>query len=355
MLTANLVAIALLMSGAWWLSRYDSHVTGEDERADFARRAIRCGITLLLLLLAIFGGILAVPIFIFIGVIWASPGAEFLSRQFHKLIDPDDNRAFDPTQTERKLDLLGKLAREKRVDEALMLCDEMEKSGEASPMVLEATLYHLYQHTLDSIDTSPLLAEPLRLCELDQLEPAETQLRQLLARDTKNWAAMLLLMRIYAEGLSQPDKARAFFQPVNNQSPLHPAFIKYAERSIAEWSRVAANRLAEEQPPLLSAVPSSTAAQPAAPAPEVSLDELLKNGQRAAAIERLEKGVHEQPGNFGLWLKLAEAHAVYCADPNRAGKIIQKMQSASAFTPQEIELAKAKLREWQAPRRANPV
>ena len=85
--------------------------------------------------------------------------------------------------------------------------------------------------------------------------------------------------------------------------------------------------------------------------PEVSVEELLKTNQFATAVERLEKEISEQPKNFELRLKLAEVYAVNCADLHRAGKVIQKMEYTAAFKPEEIQLAKAKLREWQKGRK----
>src|SRR5882757_9934190 len=91
-----LVLVVCAMAVAWWLSGYDSGVKGEDVHADFMRRAIRCGVTLVLLVIA-FAGFFPMQVFLAVGIIWASCGAEFLARQFHNLFDPEDKRDFDPT------------------------------------------------------------------------------------------------------------------------------------------------------------------------------------------------------------------------------------------------------------------
>ena len=44
--------LALAALASWWLSGYDAKLTGANEREDFIRRAIRCGITLFLVELA---------------------------------------------------------------------------------------------------------------------------------------------------------------------------------------------------------------------------------------------------------------------------------------------------------------
>jgi len=46
-------------------------------------------------------------------------------------------------------------------------------------------------------------------------------------------------------------------------------------------------------------------------------------------------------------LKLAEVYAVYCADVNHAGKILQKMERTASFSADQVQQAKAKLKEWQ--------
>jgi hypothetical protein len=72
----------------------------------------------------------------------------------------------------------------------------------------------------------------------------------------------------------------------------------------------------------------------------------------ATAVELLEKATVEEPQNFDVWLKLAEVYGVNCRDLNRAARIVQKMEFSATFTPQEMEFAKAKLREWRAGRRS---
>src|ERR1044072_5027500 len=100
------VAVAILMAGAWGLSGYDSRVTGENPTADLVRRVLRCGITLILFIMATINSFFATVIFWTLGFMWASCGAEFLTRRFQNLIDPEDDRKFDPKETQRNLDLL---------------------------------------------------------------------------------------------------------------------------------------------------------------------------------------------------------------------------------------------------------
>jgi len=346
-LVSDLVFIALGIAAAGWLSGYDPRVTGEDPKADIIRRTIRVGITAVLLLSVLINGYFALYTFVVIGIYWAGCGSEFLAQQFHRAIDPEDKRAFDPKETHRNLDLLAQFVREGRTRAALDLCKQLETSGDASPAALEATLHHLYQNILDSIPKSPGLVESRRLRELGQFTQAEALLMRIIESQPENWAAMLLLMRVYAEDLLQPDKALALLTPASGKEGprrcLHPAFAKYAGRSIEEWHQ-------QKKQNQISAASDSAPAVPVA-VKEVSADELLKDGQLSTAIELLENTTREQPGNFDVWMKLAEAHALYCSDLNRAGKIFRAMELSSNFTPREIELTRAKLREWHAARR----
>ena len=107
--------------------------------------------------------------------------------------------------------------------------------------------------------------------------------------------------------------------------------IEFARRSIEEWSRPPAKEVAVE-------------AQPE------SLDELLAKGYFGTAIEILEQKTAEQPANFDLWLKLAEVHAHYCSNIKRAEKIVQQITTNLAFSPEQTQLAGAKLKEWREAR-----
>jgi tetratricopeptide (TPR) repeat protein len=342
----SVIVVAVLIAGAWWLSGYDSRVTGENKMEDFVRRVIRCAITALLVLVATLNPYFAIFMFVALAILWASCVAEFFTHRIHNIVDPHDDRKFDPKEVERELDKLGQLVRHGRNAEVLELCKKMEESGEASHLAIEATLHRAYKETVDSIDASPLLGDVRRLNEQGKFVAAESRLKQMLATQPANWAAMLLLMRIYVKDLAQPDKALAYLHPDDNQRHLPEAFRDYARRSIAQWADEAANHQGDGQRDAVAQVKAG------ASEPEVSVDELLRSNQLATAVERLEKELSEQPKNFDRWLKLAEAYAVYCADLNRAGKIIQKMENTMAFTAEEIQRAKSQLRDWQKARRS---
>jgi len=83
---------------------------------------------------------------------------------------------------------------------------------------------------------------------------------------------------------------------------------------------------------------------------EVAVDELLAGGNLATAVEMLENQIKAQSDNFNLWLKLAEAHGVYCRNLNLAGKVIGRIEANPRFTAEQIQLAKSKLKGWRANR-----
>src|SRR3954466_13282874 len=145
MMLASILFVLIGTAISWWLSGHDHRVTGENPQEDFMRRAIRTGVTFVLLVVANLNGFAAIFIFVALGLYWANCGAGFLSGQFHKLIDPEDDRPFDPKDTNRKLDLLAQLIRHGRTDDALNLCGELEKSAEVSGLALEAMVHRLYQ------------------------------------------------------------------------------------------------------------------------------------------------------------------------------------------------------------------
>lgn len=345
-LTTDLIFIGIIMAMAWPLSAYDSRVTGEDPKADFLRRLTRCSITLGVLLMSLAAGPIRGYIFLAIGIGWASCGAEFGSRQIHKLFDPEDKRDFDPKHAERGLEMLSKLVHEGHTRQALDWAQTLLRNAEASPDAVEAMVNHVYLDLLESTSSGAGFAEVQQLRQLGQFTEAETRLNEMIAAQPDNAAAMLLLMRMYSEDLNEPGRALALLQPAEKQPRLHPALVKYARKSIDQWSSAAFSKAAAER---VSASAASTVTTAPA-AIELSVDELLNLGQRARAIQRLERMIVEEPENFDAWLKLAEAHAVYCADLTQAGKVVRAMEVSGRFAPEQITEAKAKLKEWQMAR-----
>jgi hypothetical protein len=347
-----LLGFILIMAFLWWLSGYDSAVTGNDRHADFVRRLIRCGITVPLLLLVLitrgfFLFLLATPI----AIIWASCIAELFSRAFLGLTDPQYDRDFDPRANDRELARLSALVQNGWHDEAIALCKRLQADGDANVLAMDAMLFQLYQAILEGqrAPASPPLAEAHALCGEQRFAEAEVKLNALLKREPANVGALLMLVRIYSRGLRSPAKARAVLEYFARQPHVPASFLKEARRLIDEWSGIVppsehagkgieSMLAAPRHPPALDL--------PASPR-QASVEELLASGHLLTAIEILEGQVRVTPADFELWMKLARAHGVNCANAKEAGKIVARMEANRQFTPEQIRDAKAKLREWR--------
>jgi tetratricopeptide (TPR) repeat protein len=319
----------------WWLSGFDSHVTGENRWNDFARRAARCLATVILTLVffapnAVRTGYVFVPLILIvpptIGIMWAGCAAALLAQFIHRMIDSDDRQPFDPNENARNLDRVASLLKSGRHKEAAQLSEKLKASGGANILVLETMLARAgVPH--ESSRKPPPLAGVLRLRSEGKFDEAETVLKSLLAENPSNMDAVLMLMRLYAWDLGQPGKAGEVLRALKKQPHIPSAYIEYAQRSIHEWGR--------GTPPLAAEV-----------LPE-SVDELLACGYLGTAIEMLEQKTREQPRDFDLWLKLAEAHGLHSGNIHRAEKIVHFMESKHGFSAEQIQIAKARLKEWR--------
>jgi hypothetical protein len=350
----NLVFIGILAGAAalsWWLSGYDTMVTGENRAADCRRRAIRCGVTLLLMAAGLASRWLFIAVIVPLAVIWAGCLSELFTRGFHRLVDPTDTREFDPKQTARDLDKLAGLVQNGRNDEAIEWCKKLRETGDASTVAIETVLFQLYRRMFagEDLHASPPLAEAQQLRAQGNPGESASQLESLLQKEPENLRAAFLLMRIYAQDLERPDKAEALLRTLGQRPHVPPVFVEYARRSLLEGSGVVPpqEKTTEGVESLLVDRPDSNRPETVADPGKASVDELLAGGHLATAIELLESQIKDQPESFNLWLKLAEAHGVYCRNLNRAGRIIGQIEANPAFTPEQIQLAKSKLREWR--------
>ena len=361
MILELLIILAFIAAISWWLSGFDTALTGADQAADFTRRAARVAVTLFLMGIGVYEELNGAPLIMFLIItlplafVWVGCLSELFARGFHVLVDPTDNREFDPKQVSRDMDALARLVQQGRYEEAVESCRKLTESAEVSALAMETMLLHLYHEMFSDgqIEKSPALAEIQQLRAEKHFTEAEERLKQLLEKEPQNFAAALLLMRVYAQDFALPDKANALLEKLARQPHLPPEFASFASRSIREWSGAALPRQkTTEGIESLLVAEKPVPAPPPEPVPEeASVDELLKAGRRARAIEILERKISEQPQDFDLWMKLAEAHAVHCADLVRASKIFEKMKTNRAFSPDQIQLARAKLDEWRTRKR----
>ena len=335
MIFVDIILTVLAGLTLWWLSGFDPKVTGENLQKDYLRRVVRCLATVILLWIffgpnAVRVGYAFIPLILIVppllGVLWAGCLAELFARGFHRLVDHPDNREFDPGQGARDLDRVAGLLKSGRHEEAARLCEALKKSGDANVLVLETMLARA-GIPQEGFKQSKPLAEAHRLRSEGKFGEAETALKSLLAENPSNVDAALMLMRLYAQDLRRSDKAAEVLRSLESQPHIPSAHLEYARRSINEWGQ-----------------------RKSAPAAEVlpeSVDELLAGGYLGTAIEILERKIQEQPGDLDLWLKLAEAHGLHSGNFQRAGKIVQQIESNRAFSAEQIQIAKARLKEWR--------
>ncbi len=122
-LLANVVVMAFASVVSWWLSGYDTHLTGQNVKADHLRRCIRCGITLCLvevgfMCLWLYGryndvvaGALYLGIALPMGLTWIGCISEMLAQGFNWLFDPGDHRPSDLDKSQRDQDAIAHLVK----------------------------------------------------------------------------------------------------------------------------------------------------------------------------------------------------------------------------------------------------
>jgi len=335
MLFVNIILFVLAGLMLWWLSGFDPKVAGENRKADLRRRAARCAATAILLWIffgpnAVRVGYAFIPLLLIVppllGVMWAGCLAELFARGFHRLIDSDDRRTFDASKSARDLDRVASLLKSGRQAEAVRLCETLKQSGDANILALETMLARNGIRFENGQKPGPLTEARRRRAE-GKFSEAEAILQSLLAANPANADAALMLMRLYVQDLRRSDRAAEVLRSLEEQPHIPAAHLEYARRSIVEWGQ-------------------RKSAPAPAPLPE-SADALLAGGHLGTAIEVLERNIKDQPKDFDLWLKLAEAHGRHSGNLQRAEKIVQKIESNRGFSAEQIQMAKAKLKEWR--------
>jgi predicted Zn-dependent protease len=259
-------------------------------------------------------------------LIWAGCISELSARGFNWLIDPEDDREFDPKKSLRDLDAIASLIKNGHKEAAIQLCKELKESGDASVLAMETMLEHF--GVPKDIQKPRPLTEASRLRRQGKFAEAETILKSLLLENPSNVNAALMLIRLYAQELRQPDKAMEILRSLEQQPYVSSGHVEFARRSIHEWSQ------GKSKPEKVEARPES-------------VDELLAQRYFGTAVEILEQKTGEQPQDFDLWMKFAEVYAVHCGNVGRAEKIVRRIETNPAFSPEQIQIAKTKLKEWR--------
>ena len=339
-LLTNMVVIALTVIVSWWLSGFDSRLTGEDGWEDITRRAFRCGITLVIVEIGFYAlwqyrttgdrsaGFLYLALLAPLLFLWTGRISEACAHCFHYLIDPHDKRPYDPKAAVRELDAVGHLIRSSRKDEAIELCRILLQTSPEHHAALEATLHHLGAPPPETPKQLNPVTEASKLRKAGKFEEAKILLTVLLERNPSNVEAALMLIRLYAHDLHQPAVAREILQSLEKQPHVPAAYVEIARHSITH------------QPPVTSA---SAAYEPL---PE-SIDELLAKKYFGTAVDLLEKQCEAEPANFGPWIKLAEVHGLHCANTKLAEKTVRQIETNPAFTSEQKQHARNRRNDWR--------
>jgi len=335
MTTADTIALTLVAIIGWWLSGFDSRLTGESRLRDFISRVFRCGFTLVLLLVffALPGAINTyaetMAIIATLTLLWCRCLAEMGARGFHRLIDPEDKRVFDPDKNAREMDTIALLVKTGRRRKAIRLARRLKNTGDSSVFAMETLLEHLGVRK-NSLPKLKPLTEAYLLRSRGHFKKAKTVLKSLLAGNPADADAALMLMQIYAQDLRQPGKAAKILRHLKTQPGIEPAWIEQAERSLREWRHPKLKLTAVAPPKSLD-----------------EIDELIGNGHFGMAVEILDAKTNAQPGNFWIWIRLAEVHAVYCNNLQRADAIIRQIENNPGFGAAQIQTARTRLQEWR--------
>jgi hypothetical protein len=335
----NLLLLLLAALFFWWLSDFDSRLSGVNGTADFIRRGLRCAVSLVLVEISFiffwrylqlhdpWAGFLYLLTAMPLVIIWCGCLSHLGGHLFTWLIDPDDRRSYHPRAEVRLLDRIGDLIRTGKTAEAIRVCEALNSSGEVNVVTLELTLEHLGVPQKNSRIFKPL-AEADRLRSQGKYSEAKLILQSLLIKNPRDPEAAMLLMRLYAQDLRQPDSARRVLQNLAKQPHVVPAHLDFARRSIEEWSN-----------------PELQSPEPIEPPPVGSVDELLAQGFFGTAIEILEGQVKAKPEDFDLLMKLVTVHAVVCKNLPIAEKLVKQMEGA--FSREQIRFAGDRLQEWR--------
>jgi len=345
MLFANIILLNLLVAGlSWWLSGFDRHLRNDGSCRDMIHRLILCGLTVLYLELGIwcvwrwveyqdlitlilyFGAFPIVMIPLWLGCL-TDAGAHF----FVFMTDPVNPAPLDLGKNQRDLDRLADLVHEKRNDEALALCRELEENHEISDQTAKEIRTRLEVEQRPEAATNSLLTA-FQLQKAGKWIEAETMMQELLEASPRDIEVAFALMRLYLRDLKKPDQARAVLDRLAQQPHISRDHLIHAKNSFDEWSRPNRPKPSPQELP---------------PAPRESVATLIKQKRYGTATEVAEKQVQERADDFEGHLQLAELYALYGNNIARAKKIIYRLRTNPAISEEQFRLAVEKLDGWQ--------
>ena len=344
----NIGVLAVIAGATWFLTGLDKTSGGESKRGHHLTRALRCVAILFLaafLLLLLEQRNLSpgdLPLIILCPIIMAlilrSSVTELFTQGCLGMLDPAfrDQRPLDLHKTQRYQDTIAHLIHTGQQADAIKLCQQLKQSGEMDQSILEHTLAFLGVKQSHPAHTPPLV-EAARLRAEGKISAAERLLQSLLEKNRADEGAAIMLMRLYAQDLRQPECALDVLHALEKQPRVSRDHLDFARRSLDEWCRPQSKPAepAEPDSPALLALPPT-------------VDNLIAQRSLGTAVELLEEQIQTRPDDFTLRMKLAEVHAVHCKNLRRAENIIQQLRGTGTFTPQQTARAQAQLKEWRA-------
>ncbi len=202
--------------------------------------------------------------------------------------------------------------------------------------------------------------EAIALRDHGFFEEAETRLRHVLTRDHHDFAALQLLIRLYAQDLKRPDLAEKTFETLKDAPHVPSSLVDFVDKSISDWNaappcaerkkRSFWERLSFRSPKVpisgsLSpdsgvAVELPTAESPGfGPDPSMSVADLLKDGYMGTALERAQTEAEAAPTDFALQRQLLDAYCHGFISIKNAEKLLAKIEKEPKFNEQQKQEA----------------
>ncbi len=224
------------------------------------------------------------------------------------------------------------------------------------------------------------------LCQAGRFADAEKLLKEVLANDSLNEAALTQLVRLYCQDLKKRAPAEKLIAEAGET--FGPNLLNFLKNSMDDWMKLPtrsrrkpsgffvwlrrfAQAEADSPKMILTGSPAhQPASRPSAAAPDPIEKHLarLKQGQPpipdakgvhdpvekllverrfGSAVELLQQQADSQPENFEVWLRYAEAYGNHCGDLNTAEKIIRQMERSGNFKKVQIRKAYTRLKKWR--------
>jgi hypothetical protein len=349
--------------GTWFLTSLDQ-TAGRDGMNYVVRtlRAISVALLTVILLFILEAPLnyFDVPLLVFavigFGYIFRSVISEIFAGGLIKLIDPasgQPDRPIDAVVARQHEKEISRLIRSGQRAEAIQLCERLKETGEVERMTLEHTLEYLGVKQ-SAPDRTPPLVVAARLREQGNVAEAEKMLVALLRKNPADEGAGIMLMRVYAQDLRQPERAEAVWRTLAQQRGVSADHLEFARRSLDEWCQSAQAGAGGQPGAGPAPLPARNPLEPP-PLPPVppTIEELLAQGGLGMAVEMLEEQIKARPNDVALHLQLAEVHALHCKNLRQAERIIYHLQFVPGVTAEQYNQARAKLGAWRtAPKQA---